>query len=289
MLVTPLFFSTNLIFGRNVVPEVAPFTLAFLRWAAASLALLPWVLAARPRVGVYLRSHPIHWMALGFLGMWISGAFVYLALQYTTATNGTLIYTTSPLMVLLIERVFNGRAIAPREAAGIAVGFLGVAIIVLRGDLAALIGLGFNTGDLLFIGAASSWAIYSVLLKGPRTAGIPVLALFGLAAGSGALLLAPVAAYEYLSGGAMPVTANAWASIAGIVVFSSLLAFSGYQYGVARLGATPASIFMYLLTPYGVALAVLILDEPFETYHAVGIVTVLGGLILATAKWPAQR
>ena len=71
--------------------------------------------------------------------------------------------------------------------------------------------------------------------------------------------------------------------IAGIVVFSSLLAFSGYQYGIARLGASTASVFMYLLPPYGVGLAVLVLGEPFETHHAIGIFTVLAGLVLATA------
>lgn len=284
MLVTPLFFSSNLIFGRLAIPEVAPFTLAFLRWTGAALVLLPWVLSSRPRVGAYLNAHWRHWLLLGFLGMWICGGIVYLGLEYTTATNGTLIYTTSPLMILIIEWLFNGRRIALREMAGIAVGFLGVAIIVLRGNPVALFSLDYNFGDVLFIACALSWALYSVLLKGPRTAGLPVLTLFGLVATSGAVLLAPMAAYEFFSGARMPVTASAWFGIAGIVVFASLLAFSGFQYGVARLGASTAGVFMYLLPPYGVGLAYFVLGEPFEAYHAVGIATVLGGLILATAK-----
>lgn len=288
MLVTPLFFSSNLIFGRLAIPEVAPFTLAFLRWTGAALVLLPWVLSSRPRVGAYLAAHWRHWLLLGFLGMWICGGIVYLGLEYTTATNGTLIYTTSPLMILIIERLFNGRRIAFREMAGIVVGFIGVAIIVLRGSPVALFSLDFNVGDLLFIACALSWAIYSVLLKGPRTAGLPVLSLFGLVAVSGALLLAPMAAYEFFSGARMPVTASAWTGIAGIVVFASLLAFSGFQYGVARLGASTAGVFMYLLPPYGVGLAVFVLGEPFEAYHAIGIATVLGGLVLATAKRPGR-
>lgn len=288
MLVTPLFFASNLIFGRHAIPEVAPFTLAFLRWTGAALVLLPWVLSSRAGVGAYLGRHWRHWLGLGFLGMWVCGGIVYLALEHTTATNGTLIYTTSPLMILIIERLFNGRPIAVREGIGIVVGFLGVAVIVLRGDLAALVNLDPNAGDLLFIAAALSWAVYSVLLKGPRTAGLPVLTLFGLVAISGAILLAPMAAYEVVSGQRMPVTASAWTGIAGIIVFSSLLAFSGFQYGISRLGASTAGIFMYLLPPYGVALAVFVLGEPFEAYHAAGIATVLGGLVLATAKRPRR-
>jgi len=168
--------------------------------------------------------------------------------------------------------------------AGILVGFLGVAIIVLKGDLAGLAGSSFNRGDLMFIAAALSWAGYSVLLKGPRTARLPVPALFAVITLAGALLLAPFALWEWLSGGLMPRTWSAWGGIAGIVVFSSLLAFSGFQYGVARLGASTASVFMYLLPPYGVGLAVLVLGEPFEIHHAIGIVTVLTGLLLAARQ-----
>ena len=154
---------------------------------------------------------------------------------------------------------------------------------MLNGDFSRLSGSSFNRGDLMFIGAALSWVGYSVLLKGRRTAGLPVPALFAIVTLSGALLLAPFALWEFLSGASMPQTMTAWGGIAGIVVFSSLLAFSGYQYGVATLGASTTSIFMYLLPPYGVGLAVTILGEPFQTYHAIGIITVLAGLVLATA------
>jgi len=289
MLLTPLFFSSNLIFGRSTIPQVAPFTLAFLRWTFAALLLSPFLWMARDRVRSYVTTHPVHWLVLGFLGMWICGAGVYYALQFTTATNGTLIYTTSPLIVIILERLFFGRATSWREIAGIIVGFFGVATIVLKGDFSGLTGSGtsFNRGDLMFIAAALSWAGYSVLLKGRRTAGLPVSALFAVITVSGALLLAPFALWEFLSGALMPQTWTAWGGIAGIVVFSSLLAFSGYQYGVARLGASTTSIFMYLLPPYGVGLAVMILGEPIQTHHAIGIVTVLTGLVLATA--PRRR
>ena len=47
---------------------------------------------------------------LGFLGMWICGALVYLALRYTTATNATLIYTTSSVMILLLDWALRDRS-----------------------------------------------------------------------------------------------------------------------------------------------------------------------------------
>ena len=226
MLLTPLFFSSNLIFGRYTIPDVAPFTLAFIRWAAAGLCLAPFLWMARERVWAYVRTSPAHLLVLGFLGMWVCGAGVYYALQFTTATNGTLIYTTSPLMIIILERLFFGRPTSWREVAGIVVGFFGVAIIVSKGDLGTIVSSSFNIGDLIFIGAAFSWAIYSVLLKGTRTAGLPVSALFAVVTLAGAVLLAPFALWEWIDGARMPDTAKAWGGIAGIVFFASLLAFS---------------------------------------------------------------
>jgi len=289
MLVAPLFFSTNLIFGRLAIPEVAPFTLAFLRWLGAGILLLPWVIAARRPASQLIRNHTGYWLLLGFPGMWLCGGVVYVALQYTTATNATLIYTTSPLIILIIERLFYGRPIGNRELAGIIIGFLGVATIVLRGDMAALMALNFNIGDILILGAAISWASYSVLLRARPVEGLGTMASFGLYAFSGTLLLAPMAAWEYFSGARMPVTLTAWSGIAGIIFFASLLAFSGFQYGIARLGASTAGTFMYLMPPYGVSLAVFFLGEPFEHFHMIGIITVLAGLILATFKRPVRK
>lgn len=292
MLVTPLFFSTNLIFGRGVVDEVAPFTLAFLRWGAVALALAPFVVANRDAARRLLAGHSGFLLTLGFLGMWVCGALVYLALQTTSATNGTLIYTTSPVFIILIDAAVNRRPVGLRQAAGSALALTGVATIVLRGDLAALFDLSFNGGDLIFVGAAIAWAVYSLLMRSPRVSGMPNLALLPLIAAAGALMLAPFAAFEWLSGQPMPATGAAWSGIAGIVAFASLAAFLGFQFGIRRLGAPTAGVFMYLLPPYGVALAILFLGETFHLYHAVGIVLVSGGVILATlpATWvPGRR
>ncbi|MEZ5806129.1 MAG: DMT family transporter [Zhengella sp.] len=291
MIVTPLFFSSNLIFGRGVIGEVAPFTLAFLRWLFVAMALLPVLFAQSRAVRAMLRSHSPLLLVEGFLGMWICGAIVYVALTMTTATNGTLIYTTSPVIIIILEAIFFGRAIGWREALGSLTAFAGVAVIVLKGDPATLATLTFNPGDILFILAAIAWAIYSVLMRRAEFKTIGNIASLGIVAAFGALCLAPFALAEFLSGAVMPVTQTAWGSIAGIVLFSSLIAFGGFQFGVRVLGPSVAAVFMYLLPPYGVTLAVLLLGESFQSFHAAGIVLVMGGIILATfpARWLAGK
>lgn len=282
MIATPLAFSTNLVFGRHVVGDVAPFTLAFIRWASVALVLAPLALREKEAVGAVLAARAGHLAVLGFLGMWICGAIVYLGLRYTTATNATLIYTTSPVYILLIEALWLGRRIGAREIIGSTAALAGVAVIVTKGDLGVLTGLDFNIGDLMILGAAIAWAVYGVLYKDDQLRALSNLALFALVAAAGALCIAPFAAWELASGIPLPSSREAWISIAGIIVFASLMAFSGFQYGVRNLGASLAGIFMYMLPVYGVFLAVTFLGERFQGFHMAGITMVMGGVMIAT-------
>ena len=206
MLLTPLLFASNGVIGRATVAEVSPFTLAFLRWGACALILLPFVLRSGRESLALVKERPGTILALGFLGMWLSGASFYASLQYTTATNATMIYTTSPLFIILLERILFSRAIRGREIAGIAVSFAGVAAILFQGSLVKFLSGSLNPGDIGVVIAAASWAGYSIIFRGPRLSRLPIMALFGLVCTSGALLLLPVAAFEYFSGARMPAS-----------------------------------------------------------------------------------
>lgn len=286
---TPLFFSSNIIFGRGVVSEVAPFTLAFLRWSFCAAILLPFVLMAKKTAFPFIKNHKLLWLTLGFLGMWICGAIVYVALGYTTAINTALVYTTAPIFTILIQLIWQGRAVKLREIIGIIAATIGVAYIVLKGDLAAILQLDFNIGDILILFCAVSWAGYSVLQKTEPCRDIPMLSMLGLTTLAGALLLAPFAVYEFLSGAQMPVSQHAWLSISGIVFFASLLAFTGTQHGIRHLGPQITGFSLYLLPVYGVLLAVIFLDETYQQFHFIGTIFVLGGVILATAPLNGKK
>ncbi|MCB5202020.1 DMT family transporter [Neorhizobium sp. T786] len=278
----PVFFSTNMIFGRGIIGEVAPYTTAFLRWSGSSLLVLPFIYADRRAVTAFVRHHFWLWLALGGLGMGICGGFVYWSLTYTTAANGTLIYTTSSLFIILFQWMFSGRSIGARELTGMALAFAGVVTIVLRGDLSALLDLNFNVGDFGILVAAVSFAIYSILLKRPALQKLKPLSLFGILAISGALVLLPPTVFEFVNDGALPASASAWWKIAGMITLASLAAFYCFQQTVRVFGPTQAGVTLYLMPPVAIVMAIVFLGESFEPYHAVGILLVLGGVLLAT-------
>lgn len=278
----PLFFSSNIVIGRAVIADVPPFTLAFFRWALASAIVLPiaWAGISAAR-SVWRRASPQLFL-LGFLGMWICGAVVYLSLQVTTATNATLIYTTSPVFVILIEAAFRGRRTGWPELVGIPLAVAGVAVIVTKGDAATLLALSFNLGDLGILICALAWAVYTVVLKDQVFKGLGTMPLFAMIATCGALVLLPFMLVESALIGGFPMSARAWVAILALATVSSVLAFSSYQYGVKVFGPTITSIVLYVMPVYGVGLAILVLGEAFRTYHLAGMGLVLVGVVLAT-------
>ncbi|UJW73713.1 DMT family transporter [Rhizobium sp. SL42] len=282
-LLAPVFFSSNLIFGRGITGDIAPYTTALLRWAGSALIMFPFVWRERQLCLAFVRHHTVLWLVLGILGMGVCGGVVYWALTQTTASNATLIYTTSSLFIIVFQWLFQGRRISVIEFAGMMIAFAGVAVIVLKGDLAALLHLSFNIGDLAILAAAIAFALYSLLLRNPAVRAMPPLPLFGLLALSGAIVLVPPGLHDVLTGGLLPDTPRDFAKLAGIILFASLAAFYCFQHAVQVFGPGIAGMTLYLMPPTSIVMAVVFLGESFETYHMAGIVLVMGGLVLATA------
>jgi drug/metabolite transporter (DMT)-like permease len=289
LLASPVLFSSNAIIGSTLVATIGPWTLAWLRWTLAVLVLLPFIW--RDLVGhrAALRARWRLLLTLGLLGMWLSGGGFYAALRLTTATNGTVIYTVTPLIILVLERVFRGRRIAPREMAGILVASLGVGMIVTRGSPLALLSLDLNPGDVLVLVCATAWAVYTVVLRRGELTALPVPVVFVGAAAGGVAVLTPFMIAETLLTGSFPSAPQQWLSIAALAVFASNLAFLSYQYAVAALGPTLSGLSMYLTPISGVTLAVLILGERPGLPVFFGSALVLAGIVAATAPVDLMR
>lgn len=278
----PLFFASNLVIGRAAAGLVEPWTLAFWRWTVAALVLLPFAWRGMAAHWDRFRALAGEIVALGVLGMLVCGGLVYVSLHATTATNATLLYTASTLFIVLLDAAFFGQRLTATRIAGIVIGFLGVATIVLQGEVARLVTLQLNWGDLGIALCALSWAAYTVMLKAERFRNLPTLPLFAVIAVAGALTLLPPMLYEAAVLAAWPTGARAWASILALAFIPSVLAYSIYQFGVKEVGPSVTGVFLYLIPVYGVLLAAVALGESFHAYHAAGLVLVVGGVLLAT-------
>ncbi len=278
----PALFASNLVVGRAAVATVEPFTLAFWRWLIASAIMAVVVGGSLRRYLPDLVRMVPFLLLLGVLGMVVCGAGVYLGLRHTTATNGTLIYTTAPVFIVLFEMVLGRRPFSGLQFAGIALATFGMAVIVSRGDLAGLATTGFNPGDLAILAAAISWAIYSILLRDQRLQALPGRIAFAAIAFSGTLALTPGWLFEGTMHGFLPATAGGWTAIAALAVLPSVGAFLAYQWLVREVGPMRTGMALYFMPIVGVGLAAIFLGEAIHGYHLVGTLLTIGGVVLAT-------
>jgi drug/metabolite transporter (DMT)-like permease len=281
-----LFWSGNWIAGRALRDAFDPASLNFWRWAVAAVVLAPFALPGLRGKWPLIRRHAGILALLAFTGVALFQSLVYLGLRSTLAVNAVLLNSSLPLFMLLCSWVIERERASPRQIAGMLISFAGILVILSRGDPGALLQLELHSGDGWILLAMPVWGIYSVLLKRrpPGLGGLEFLFVISLA---GVLMLAPAAAVQALQAPPRMPGANEALAVLYMGLAASVLAFICWNRGVATVGANAAGFTVHLLPAFGTLLAILILGEAFAGFHAMGIATILAGVLLAsTAKKP---
>jgi drug/metabolite transporter (DMT)-like permease len=276
-----LFWAGNWVIGRALRESFAPITLSFLRWLVAALVLAPFAVSALRGKGAVVRQHLGLLLVLALTGGVIFQALVYLGLQTTTAVNAVLLNSSAPLFMLLCSWMLEREAASARQLFGMLISWMGIFIILGRGDLATLLRLEFHTGDGWILLAMPMWGLYSVLLKRvpSELRGTAFLCL--LTAMTVPMLVPPMAA-EMLFVPPKTPTAAGLVGVLYLGLFASVGAFMCWNRAVALVGANVAGFSMPLLPAFGTVLAMAFLGEELRPFHLVGIATILAGVVLAT-------
>lgn len=274
-----LFWAGNFNLARAIHADIPPLGLSFWRWCMAALILLPLAYVPMRKALPLAR---IHWklvLALSLLGVAGFNSLVYVGLQTTTATNGVLLQTVTPVFTILLAGLFLHEHSNLRQWLGLLVSMLGVLVIISQADVGILQRLAFTRGDVWILAAALDWAVYTILLRKlpPGLKGLPIL---GFTVTLGALAILPLYLHETLTAHAMPLTLVSVGSVLYVAVFPSLLSYLFWNDATQRLGASRTGQFSYLLPVFGILLAVLFLGERVYAYHALGAVLVVGGLVI---------
>lgn len=272
-----LFWSGNFIVGRAVNGVIPPFTLAFVRWSGALLIALPFAWRHLVADRDILQEHWKPVLLLGVTGVAAFNAFIYSGLRFTTAANGLLLQAATPALVLLFSRIFFRDRAPLLQAVGVTLSMLGVAVIVLRGNLSAVAQLNLNSGDVLVLGGVICWALYTSLLRLRPDCHPASFLVATFAVGAAAML--PCAAIEAYAGSSIPLRAEVLAAFVYVAFFPSLIAYVLYNAAVKRLGAAPAGQMITLMPLFGALLAAALLGEALQGFHATGMVFILGGIV----------
>ena len=280
--VPPLMWASNAIVGRMAAGTIPPLTLNFLRWVVALAVLLPFIFAQLKVDWSLGRQHWKLFAATGFLSTTCYNALQYLALITSSPINIALITAAGPIFTLLVGRAFFAAHIGRAAALGAVLSSLGVAWVLLRGEIQNLTQVAFVSGDLFMLFAIGLWSVYTWLLRERPKAmsGYSVLALqmiWGLA------FAVPMVLAEVLWGGYPPVQwdAHALGMVMYVALGPALLAYICWQRAVALTGSQLPMFFLNLTPVFAAILAVLLLGEFPKSYHYIGLVLIVVGIVLS--------
>ncbi len=265
-----LLFSTSPVLIRWA-ESVSAVERTFWRLALATLTVVVFGAVAR---------RPVRWRALPHRRFAVYGVvialhfFLYIAsLDFTSVAHSLALVYTAPMLIAVFSWLTLGERLTRRQWCGVALGMVGVG--VLAGYAPELSGRALF-GDLLALGSAVTFAIYSVVGRARRAHHT----LFDYAAGVygwGALWLLPLAVW--LAPGSRYGITEA-AAILGLGIGPLGTGHTLYNAALRRVPATYVNLIATLELVGGVALGALFLGEAPPTSSLVGAAIVLAGILL---------
>lgn len=283
MLVLPVLWAVNVIIARRAPTTVEPYTLAFGRWLMAALILLAFTGRELWAQRAELARQWWHFVVLGFLGMLVCGAWVYLAARTTQAMNISLIYAASPVLIALSSALWLGERMRAVQVGGVVLALAGVVHVVVKGQWSVLAQVQWVVGDLWMVAVTTSWSAYALLLKHWRSSLSGTAQLTAIAAG-GVVTLLPCAVWEGMQSAHLPLTVPALELMLLAAVVPGVLAYWLYGWAQKVMGANRVAVIMYLNPLYSAAAAYWVLGEPMGVHHVLGAALILPGVWLVSRR-----
>lgn len=279
-LVYPLIILGQLIAGGTFpIAKVAlqhfePFTLAITRFVIASVAMFA-IVKFSGRLRPIERVDWGKFIWLGLLAVPLNQLLFLYGLKFTTPGRSALYYGATPAFVFMLAIWYLKERVTIAKVAGIAISFLGVALILRAGRFDADI----LFGDILVILAVIAWAGYTIFGK-------PLIAKYGPMTTTTYALLIGTALYlpfgliyavkfDYA---AVPVTG--WLSLLYIAILTSVIAYSIWFWALGKMEASKLSIFQNLQPIIATVLSVLFFGEALGWEFYVGGAMVIAGVIV---------
>ncbi len=280
LFVQPIFMASNIIVARGGVEYVPPISLAFWRWTSVFLILLPFFFNEIKKKKQQFRKESLKLFILGLTGCGICGAFPFIAGMSTTMANMGIIYTSSPIFIIVISVLFFKDKINLSRLTGLLLCLSGVIIIICKGDLSYLINFKFTSGDLWMLGAAVGWAVYSIFLINWKSE-FSLMARFTLIAFFGAISLFPFYLIEesFFFNTSFNKDFLFWVLFAAIS--PGIIAFTLYTKVQKYVGASLAGFTLYIFSIYSAIYGIILFGENLLKFHYYGAALVFTGVYLA--------
>ena len=280
LFVQPVFMATNIIVARGGVEYVPPISLAFWRWLTVFLLLLPFFYNEIIKNKKSFNKEFWKLFFLGSMGCGVCGAFPFIAGMSTTMANMGIIYTSSPIFIIILSVMFFNDKINSSRIIGLVLCLIGVLAIISKGNLNLLINFKFTSGDLWMIGAAMGWAVYSIYLLNWKSK-FSLMARFTLIAMFGTISLFPFYILEEIFYFNTAFNSNFLFWVLFAAISPGIIAFTLYTKVQKYLGASLTGFTLYIFSIYSAIYGIILFDEKLMNFHYYGAALVFLGVYLA--------
>jgi drug/metabolite transporter (DMT)-like permease len=274
--------------SKVVLDVIPPFALLTSRLALGFLALwlvIAWRgrLSSLPGHGFSLsRSQFISAFWVGVVGYGISLGFQFVGTKLSTAANGALVTSATPALVLPFAWLLLKEPVTRRRLLAILVASLGVLAVIdpRSADLSSDLFL----GNLSLLGAALTWALYSVLVRKVSEQGMDLLQATAVFLLGGLPITIPLGIWELSTQGMGQITIAILGGILFLGIISTAIAMFLWNYAFARLPAAVASLTFFAQPLVGALLGWFFLGEQITALFLLGGVLIGAGILISASE-----
>ena len=264
LLLVNLLYGINFLVAKEVMPAyISPSAFIFIR-VSCTLVLFALLFFTITREKIDRQDIP-RFILCAITGVATNQLLFYEGLNYTTPINAAVIFTSNPILTLLVSAVILREKLTPRKTLGILIGAVGaVALIILsRG------GVSFdeNTrlGNLFIIINALSYAVYLVIAK-PLMKKYRPLTVITVNFMMGWFFVAPFGYGQFTQIQWETFTPFVWGALAFTVLGVTFVAYLFSIFALQKLTPSQVSIYVYV-QPVTAAVLAIVLGKDVLTWE----------------------
>lgn len=279
MVLCAFFWAGAFIAGKIGIKEFPPFSLAFFRFLFATLLIFPVMVRYEKKDWRLKKEDFKVVIALGIIGMFGYHVLFFIALQYTTAINSSMIAATNPMITSIIASIIIGEKLGIKRIGAISIAFIGVVLTLTNGKLSSLGNLSFNIGDVIMLLAVACWASYSVISKKVMDRYSPlILTTYSFLVCL--IALVPFVIFEKPLEYIPNITIAGWGSVLYMAVFASFIGYLVQQISIKKIGPSKTSVFINLVPVFSIALSSVILKEEVTIIKCISAMIIILGVYI---------
>ncbi|MHB2169390.1 DMT family transporter [Alsobacter sp. R-9] len=267
-----MLWSSGFLFMKLAV-TVSPWVVSASRASIAAVAIAGWFLLGG-RSPVPRREERVPWLVLGTLNGWMPNVLTAYAVSEISAALASMIQASGPIMVAILAHfAFAEERLTLQRAAGVAVGFVGMAVLIGPSALAGSTGGALGIGAMVWV--SLSYAVGNIYARNLNHIESSRLALGQQTVSA---LFSVVLAILLVGSAAIPSLVDNAAALLALGLVATAIPITIFMSLIQKAGPTRAAMIGYLLPVWASLLAILFLGESVGLREAVGAAIILAGV-----------